>query len=152
MLDPILKSYICRKEFLGNYLNSHLLTPEILWLCNLVLGIQGIHPSTHNQEKPRKSCTSDLRTHNHTSHGRSSVVSPPVLGISHDTICHHEKYGSVSMSAPLVFRNCYDTHHDENTLELNSSGHHPKCQEAPRQNPRHNDIGTIPQYPRDPKK
>src|SRR3954467_3260384 len=59
-------------------MNSHLQTPDTFWLCNQVLGMQGtqnispkltiprsscIHPSTHNQEKLRKSSTSTFEKH-----------------------------------------------------------------------------------------
>ena len=53
-----------------------------------------------------------------------------------------------------VFQNCNDK---IVTKTLRSSiprdtATTPKFQEAPRQNPRHNAIGTIPHYPCDPKK
>ena len=109
MSNPNLISHICQKDNLGNYLNSHLRTSEIFWLCNQVLGIQGgnithklpnlpsnsIHPSTHNQ-RLRTFIYHRPSKNNDTRQSGSSELSPPVLGKSHDTICHQAKYWSIS--------------------------------------------------------
>ena len=145
-------------------------TPEPFRLCNQVLGIQGkhnispklanptsscIHPSTHNREKTSETIYLNLR--------KASVIqvmailpnSRPSTGWrrgyltnelhKRDFRCRRTKL-RYSRTATIKLWWQHLRAQLPGTLPLNP------WQEAPRQCSHHKTIGTIPRYPRGPKK
>ena len=123
-------------------------TPEIFWLCNLVLGIQGthnistklalprsscIHPSTHNQETFENHLPQPSKSIRYASYGNTPEL-PPQYWVasrwSHQQL--HKR--DFDVGETQVFQNCNDkivttTPRSSTPRDTATT---PKCQEAPR--------------------
>ena len=111
-----------------------------------------IHPSTHNQETFGNRLPQPSKSIRYTSYGNTPVLTS-VLGYrgyltnelhKRDFRCRRTKLYSRTATIKLCRQH----------LRAQLPGTLPQnpWQEAPRQCPRHKTIGTIPRYPRDPKK